>query len=138
MAIVVPNEGEALALTAWVKEEAADLKLFATNTPPGETDTSATYTEADGGGYLDITLTNTVSGATWTITAGAPTTAIYNSGTDTEFVFTGTLTTNPDVYGYYLLGQTSTDIMWAEAFAATFTPTNNGDKITFEPYIEAA
>lgn len=134
MTIVVPNEGEVNALEAFLTDENQTLRLFANNITPAETDTTGTYTEAAGGGYAAKTLTGTLSGSTWTVTAGAPSSGAYPEQT---WTFTGALTTNPTVYGYYLEGATSGDLLWAERAASSFTPANNGDTIDLTPTITA-
>lgn len=124
MSLVVPNQGEVIALKNFLNVEAPQnqyLKLFATNITPAEGDTEATYTEAVGGGYTHIALT----GGSWSVaSAGGVTTASYAQQT---FTFTGALTTNGTLYGYYVVQQTSGKLLWAERAAATFTPANNGD-----------
>lgn len=131
MTILVPNAGEVIALNYLVNKVTVtrDLiyKLFATNVTPAETDTAATYTEAAGGGYASKTLT----GASWTVTGGAPSQAAYAQQT---WTFTGALTTNPTVYGYYVIRATDVDLVLAETFTS-FTPTNNGDQILLTPQI---
>lgn len=133
MTLLVPNTGEEIALEYLTGKVTTvrDLiyKLFATNVTPAETDTAGSYTEAAGGGYADKTLT----GANWTITPGAPTEAAYAQQT---WTFTGTLTTNPTVYGYYVVRATDADLVLAEAFTS-FTPANNGDQILLTPKITA-
>ncbi len=133
MTILVPNTGEVIALSLLVNKIAAaeDLKycLFATNITPAETDTSATYTLAAGGGYADKTLT----GASWTVTAGAPTSAAYAQQT---WTFTGPLTTNGTIYGYIAKRATTGDLVFAETFTS-FTPAANGDNILLTPTITA-
>ena len=104
-------------------------RLFATNITPAETDTAGTYTEATGGGYASKTLT----GASWTITNGAPTDASYAQQT---WTFTGALTTNPTIYGYYVTRVTDADLVLAETFTS-FTPASNGDQILLTPHITA-
>jgi hypothetical protein len=124
MAIVVPNVGEVIALNLFFNKATPEnqvLRLFATNITPAETDTAGTYTEAAGGGYANKALT----GTSWTVTGGAPSTAA--AGVQT-FTFTGPLTTNATVFGYYVTQTTSGILMFAESFAS-FTPTNNGDNI---------
>lgn len=102
------------------------LKLFATNVTPADTDTAATYTEANGGGYAAKTLTN----GSWTVTTGNdPSDAVYAEQT---FTFTGPLTTNTTVYGYYVVDADNT-LVWAEKFATSFTPANNGDQLKLTP-----
>ncbi len=131
MTILVPNTGEVIALSLLVNKIAAaeDLKykLFATNITPAETDTVGTYTAAAGGGYADKTLT----GASWTVTGGAPSNAAYAQQT---WTFTGALTTNPTIYGYYAVRATTGDLVLVETFAS-FTPAVNGDQILLTPNI---
>lgn len=133
MVLLVVNNGEETALEYLTGRVTTvrDLvyRLFANNITPAETDTAATYTEAAGGGYAAITLT----GANWTITPGAPTQASYAQQT---WTFTGPLTTNPTVYGYYVTRVTDLDLILAETFTP-FTPANNGDQILLTPRITA-
>lgn len=133
MTLLVPNVGENIALSYLVGKTTTvrDLiyRLFATNVTPAETDTAGSYTEAAGGGYASKTLT----GGSWTVTNGAPTEAAYAQQT---WTFTGTLTTNPTVYGYYVTRVTDADLVLAETFTS-FTPTNNGDQILLTPKITA-
>ena len=133
MTILVPNVGENIALSYLVGKTTVvrDLiyRLFATNITPAETDTAGTYTEAAGGGYASKTLT----GASWTITNGAPTDASYAQQT---WTFTGALTTNPTIYGYYVTRVTDADLVLAETFTS-FTPASNGDQILLTPHITA-
>lgn len=123
MALLVPNNGEGDMLSFIVNKSTPEnlvLRLFTNNITPGETDTAASYTEASGSGYSAITLT----GASWTITEGAPSNASYAEQT---FTFTGAL---GNVYGYYLTRATSGRIAFAERFsAAPFNITTNGDQI---------
>lgn len=131
MALLVPNVGENITLSYLTGKTTTVrnlvYKLFATNVTPAETDTHSSYTEATGGGYADKTLT----GASWTVTNGAPTEAAYAQQT---WTFTGALTTNGTVYGYYVLRATDGDLVLAETFTS-FTPANNGDQILLTPKI---
>lgn len=133
MTILVPNVGENIALSYLVGKTTTvrDLiyRLFATNVTPAETDTASSYTEAVGGGYASKTLT----GASWTVTNGAPTSAAYAQQT---WTFSGPLTTNGTVYGYYVTRVTDADLVLAETFNS-FTPANNGDQILLTPQITA-
>jgi hypothetical protein len=133
MPLVLVNNGEVVALSLLVNKVTTTrdlvLRLFATNVTPAETDTAGTYTEATGGGYANKTLT----GASWTVTGGAPSTASY---AQQDYTFTGPLTTNGTVYGYYMTRVTDLDLILAETFTS-FTPTNNGDKILLTPQITA-
>jgi len=102
------------------------LKLFTNDVTPADTDVAGTYTEATGGGYAAITLTN----GSWTVTVGNdPSDAVYAQQT---FTFTGALTTNPTVYGYVVEDADGT-LVWAEKLTAPFTPANNGDNIKITP-----
>ncbi len=133
MALVVCNNGETIALSYLTGKTGSTenliYRLFATNVTPAETDTAGSYTEATGGGYASKTLT----GASWTVTAGAPTSAAY---AQQDWTFTGPLTTNGTVYGYYVTRATTADLVLAETFTS-FVPTNNGDKILLTPAITA-
>lgn len=104
------------------------LKLFVNNVTPNASggDTAATYTEATGGGYAAITLT----AGSWTITvANDPSDAVYAQQT---FTFTGALTTNTTIYGYYVVDADGI-LIWSEKAAASFTPANNGDTYKVTP-----
>ncbi|SNT29202.1 hypothetical protein SAMN06265795_12258 [Noviherbaspirillum humi] len=132
MTITVANSGEVIALSYLVNKAAPEnlvYRLFCNNITPAETDTASTFTEAAGGGYASKTLT----GANWTITGGNPSTAAYAQQT---WTFTGALTTNPTIYGYYATRLTSGDLVLAEPFTS-FTPAANGDNIQLTPQITA-
>lgn len=132
MTILVPNTGEVIALSLLVNKTTPEnlvYRLFATNVTPAETDTAASYTEAAGGGYAALTLT----GASWTVTGGAPSTAAYAQQT---YTFTGVLTTNTTIFGYYVTQAISGTLVLAETFTS-FTPAANGDNIKLTPQITA-
>lgn len=132
MALVVPNQAEAIMLKAALNHTAPQnltLKLFSSNTTPAETDTELTYTEVSGGGYAAISLTAT----DWTFTEGAPSEASHLQKT---FSFTGSV---GNVYGYYVVQATSGKLMWAERFTdGPYNIQNNGDavKITLKITLE--
>lgn len=129
MTLRIPDAGEVAFLgTALGKTavEALTLRLFTNNVTPGDGDTVATYTEATGSGYAAVAIT----AANWTLTAGAPSDATYPEVT---FTFTGAL---GNVYGYYITGDTSSAVWWAEAFTGgPFDVQNNGDQIKVTPVI---
>ena len=129
MALLVPNGGELIALKALVNHTAQNenlvLKLYKSNTTPGETDTAATYTEADFTGYSAATLT----GASWVVTG--------NPITYAKQTFTSSAgSQNQDVYGYYIVA--GADLIYAERFTdGPYNIANNGDKIEVTPSLGA-
>ena len=134
MALLVPNVGEGAMLKAIVNHTAATnliLELFSSNTTPAETDTYATYTETTFTGYAEVTLT----GASWSITEGAPSYASYAQQTFTSSA--GSQSVN--VYGYLCKYTTSGILAWAERFTdGPYTIVNLNDAIKVTPYIELA
>jgi hypothetical protein len=102
------------------------LKLYTNNLTPLDTHTASNFTEASGGGYAAKTLTN----GFWTITpANDPSDAVYAQQT---FTFTGPLSGNPTIYGYYVV-DADNNLIYAELLTAPFTPANNGDNIKITP-----
>jgi len=102
------------------------LKLFCNDYTPLQTSIASNFTEANGGGYAALTLNS----GSWTVTvADDPSDAVYAQQT---FTFTGALTTNTTVYGYYIVDADGV-LIWAERLAASFTPANNGDNLKITP-----
>lgn len=100
------------------------LRLFVNDVTPAQVGVS--YTEASGGGYASKTMAN----GSWTVNpASDPSEAAY---AQQVFTFTGALTTNPTVYGYYVTDADNT-IVWAERLTAPFTPANDGDHVDITP-----
>jgi hypothetical protein len=128
MTLLVPNAAEDVMLQNILNKTAPQnqtLKLFKNNMTPAETDTEATYTEADFTGYVPIALT----GASWTITPGNPTSAAA-----AEQTFTSTAVQSQNVYGYYVIQTTSGKILWAERFTnGPYLIQNIGDLIKVTP-----
>jgi len=89
------------------------LRLFATDVNPAQT--GVTYVEASGGGYAAITLT---MGA-WTINTSEDPSMIEYA--EQEFAFSGALTTNPNVYGYYVTDDDGV-VWWAEKISTPYIP----------------
>lgn len=102
------------------------LKLFKSNTTPAEVHTEADYTEADFTGYASVALT----GASWTASGSAPTQIAY-----AEQTFTSSAgSQNQNVYGYYVVQQTSGKLVWAERFSnGPYNIANSGDQIKVTP-----
>ena len=132
MAALIPNNGEGDALSYFVNKSAAQnlvLKLFKNDKTPAEGDVAADYTECDFAGYASVTLT----GANWTVTEGAPSSAAY-----AQQVFTNTGAVAQSVYGYFLVRASSGRIAYAERFTgAPFVVQNAGDEIKITPTITA-
>lgn len=131
--LLVPDVGEVKLVDRMLRlsaEENLTLKLFTSNTTPAEGDTAATYTVAAGGGYADKTLTNGSWGAASTSTG--TTTSTYAEQT---YTFTGALTASATIYGYFVVGATSTVLYWAERAAATFQPAANGETYKVTPVL---
>lgn len=134
MALLVPNNGEGDALQYFVNKDTPEnliLRLFQSNTTPAETDTTATYTEADFTGYSAATLT----GASWgTPSEGAPSSIAYAQQTFESSAGSQ----NQDVYGYYMTRTTSGRIALAERFTdGPYNIANDGDAIKVTPTITA-
>ena len=107
------------------------LRLFKSNTTPGEADVAGTYTEADFTGYAAITLT----GASWGAPIeGAPTSIAYAQQT-----FTSTAgAQSQSVYGYYMTRLSGGELVYAERFTdGPYVIVNNGDLIKITPTITA-
>ena len=131
MSIVFPTQGENMVLEMIVNKTAPQnlvMRLFSSNTTPGETDTEATYTEATFSGYSAATLT----GASWNAAAsGQITYAQQTFACDND-------SANENIYGYYCTQVTSGKLLYAERFTdAPYLVSNNGDQIKITPTITA-
>lgn len=132
MPLVFPDQGENIALEAIVNKTAPQnlvLKLYKNDITPGESDTEATYTEADFTGYSAITLI----GSSWGAASGGS--IAYPQQTFTS----SANQTAQSIYGYYLVQATSGKLVYAERFSnGPYTIANNGDAIKVTPTITAA
>lgn len=130
MALNFPDVGENLALEMITNKTAPQnlvLKLYKNNITPSDTDTAATYTEADFTGYSAITLT----GASWGAASGG--TIAYAQQT-----FTCSGPSSNSIYGYFVIQTTSTVLLYSERDAsAPFTVTVSGDAVKVTPTISA-
>lgn len=132
MPLVFPDQGENISLEAIVNKTAPQnliLRLFKSNTTPAESDTEATYTEADFTGYSAITLT----GSSWGTASGG-------SISFAQQTFTSSANqTAQNVYGYYLTQTTSAKLVYSERFSdGPYSISNNGDQIKVTPTITAS
>ena len=135
MALVLTDVGADNMLKAYLNNDwptagnNLTLDLYTNNYTPVDTSANANFTVAAGGGYAQKTLDH----GNWTVTPGNdPSDAVYAQQT---FTFTGNLTGNASVYGYYVKDEDDS-VIWAEEFASPFTPANNGDNIKITPKIE--
>lgn len=135
MTQVVPDVGADLMLKAFYNNSRPansltltsandfQLRLYCNNYTPIQTSVAADFTQAAGGGYAAKTLSN----GSFTVTVGNdPSDAVYAIQT---WTFTGALTTNTTVYGYYLVDSDGV-LVTAELLAASYTPTTNGDTLS--------
>ena len=134
--LVLNDLGAAAMLAAYFNNsfpasKTLTLKLFCNNITPGDTDTTATYTEASGGGYAAVSLTN----GSWTVSnVGGIEQAAY---TQQIFTFTGPLTTNVTIYGYYVIDAAVTpNVIFAQLLNTAMTPANNGDQLKITPVFQ--
>ena len=126
-AIVTVDAGLDILMPPYFVANDVKLKLFVNDYTPLRTSTAGAFTEAAGGGYALKTLTantHTVQTAT--------TPHDINWGSQ-AWTFTGALTTNPTIYGYYVTNSAGTTVLWAQRLDSAFTPANNGDTLTIDP-----
>jgi hypothetical protein len=98
------------------------LKLFCNNISLSDSDTAATFVEATGGDYAAKTL---VAGDWVDSVTGGIAQAAYPMQT---FTFTGPLTTNTIIYGYYVVDDDNT-LKFADLFTEGIEPIDNGNYI---------
>jgi len=132
MALVVPDEGEKELLDKMLKDalsvnEDYVLKLFKNDFTPANTTSAGSLTEADFTNYVAITLTR----ATWNV-------AVTNGSNKAETSYNTSPqswtsgTTGNTIFGYYIIGATSTAVLWAERFA-TARVLSDGDVLNLTP-----
>jgi hypothetical protein len=132
MAGTFANTGATVQLEAWLNNswpasKDLTLKLFTNNFTPGTTTVVGDFTEAAGGGYSAITLSN----GSWTVSSiSVPRSATYAQQT---FTFTGALTSSATVYGYYIVDDDN--VLIAAEKVGTITPANSGDTYVCTPVI---
>lgn len=131
MTLVIPNAQEVTALNAWINEnDPWTLKLFGNNAVPAVGSVAGDFNEVAGGGYASKSLL----AASWVITAGVPTLAVYAAQ---AWVFTGPLDAPGTVYGYFIVDSAGL-LVCAELLAAPpYTPLVSGDAAVVVPQIAA-
>lgn len=134
MALKLADVGSTLILKSFLNKAQASggnnltLKLFTNNYTPLTTSVAGDFTEAAGGGYAAITLT----AGSWTVsTSSTPRQASYAEQT---FTFTGALTGNATIYGYFIVDADGV-LVYAEKAAGTLQPTTNGETYKVTPVI---
>ncbi|MDE3022473.1 MAG: hypothetical protein KGI54_11510 [Pseudomonadota bacterium] len=131
MALNFPDTGENLSLEMITNKTAPQnlvLRLYQNNITPSDTDTAATYTEANFTGYAAITLT----GASWN--AASAGTITYSA----QQTFTCSGASSNSIYGYYVTQAVSGTLLYSERDAsAPFTIANTGDAVKITPTISA-
>jgi hypothetical protein len=125
MALVAPNEGEAILLDRMLNgwTYAADkLILFTNNATLSEATVYTDLTQPVGGSYTATTL-NAVAG--WGVSDG---TATYDGGSAVTITFSADLVNGPwTIYGYAVVNNASTEILWVEKFTGgPFIIANSG------------
>jgi len=151
MALLVPHQGDIQLLTDLLGGgtlENWQLGLFNSNITPSETDVAATYTahETTFTSYARKMLTRSISSSTWnTPVAQAPSgspawstrAAVGHSqyGSSPQSWTCGA--TGDTIYGYFIIGATSGNLICAEAFATPRTLAN-GDTLSITPIFENA
>lgn len=136
MPLIVPDVGVAAFLAArfnnsWPTSKDLTIRLFTNNITPADGDTTSSYTEAAGGGYSGKVLTC----GSWSISVvGYIVQAAY---AQQVFTFTGPLTGNATVYGYYVTDGDNV-LQWAERMESPATPVSNGNHIDVTPIFQAS
>ena len=137
MSLVLADVGAAMQLKAIFNNvwpaggKNLTLKLYTNNYTPLDSSTAGNFTEATGGGYAAKTLAN----GSWTQSnVGGIEQVLYALQ---SFIFTGALTGNPAIYGYFVVDADGV-LVWAELIAAPFTPANNGDHLDITPKYQAS
>ncbi len=128
----IPNVEEGRILSNYVRN-AISLRLYSNDITPGETSTLASFTQVAGGGYAAISLLF----ASWVVTPGAPSIALYAQQT---FTFTGITTAPGTIYGYYLVDTVTNLYIGGERFAGALVPIEpvEGSVIRFTPKVTAS
>jgi len=115
MALKVPQEGELELLDKMIRDHLSTdekyiLRLYRVDHTPGDSDTTANYTEANFTDYAEVTLNR---GTDWN--------AATTNGTKAEIQLASQQswtsgTTGNTIFGYYVVGGTSNKLLWAEKF----------------------
>ena len=128
MAIQISGTGLQTMLSSFLSSETMLLRLYTSDVTPTSTTALSTLSEVSGNGYAEVSLSGT---SNWNITNG---TATLTS--PVTWTFTGAV---GDVYGYYIVGASTGNLIAAERFATgPYTVATNGDSITVSITITVA
>jgi hypothetical protein len=132
MAFVLADTGAASFLTERLRAgKDLTLALYVTDVTLADTLTTASFTEAVGGGYASKTLT----GGSWTI--GDDGAGIQQAAyAQQTWSFTGTLTTNLTVYGYYVYD--AGGLLGAERLTTPIQPNASGATLRVTPIVKVS
>jgi len=121
------------ALAQYLSGDDYYLKLFTNSALTPDVDMEpADFTEAAGGGYAHQAVDSSADFTTEY--ANNPPDIIMDEVT---FTFTGSLTGNATIYGYYLQTQDGNYVDAAKLLDAPFTPASGGGTLKFTPRIQA-
>lgn len=108
------------------------LKLFCNDCTPAADQVPGDFTEATGGGYAHKSIESSTDFTKEY--ANSPPDIITAEQT---FTFTGVLTTNPTVYGWFLISEDLSLVVAAKKLDSTYTPASGGGTLKFTPRIQA-
>jgi len=131
MALVVPAVGENKLMELALKSENFTLRLYVNDITPSSSDTKSTYTEMSTNGYAAKTLT----AASWTV--AQETGEAEGAYALQRFDFTSSGGSNT-VYGYFVVANDTTTLLWSERFTDPIVIAANGDFIAITPKITGA
>ena len=136
MALILADQGAVQILQAyfnnsWPASKNVVVKLYTNDYTPLDSSTTASFTEASGGGYVTKALAN---GSWGQSQVGGIEQEAFAQQT---WTFTGPLDGNATIYGYFVVGNNgSGNLVWAERLGAPFTPNNNGDQLLITPIFQ--
>ena len=133
MALVVPDEGEIELLKKLLintsDSENYLLKLYTNDPTLGNATTLADFVEATFTNYAEKTLVRGASGNCWS----TPTTNGTNKAESGATIQSWTCgATGQTIIGYYVIGSSSTKVLWAEKFSSARALVN-GDILNLTP-----
>ena len=108
------------------------LKLFCNNYTPDQDMEPGDFTEASGGGYAHKSVESADD-----FTQEYDNTPPDIIMAEQTFTFTGVLTTNQTVYGWFLISEDLSLIVAAKKLDSTYTPASGGGTLKFTPRIQA-